>query len=259
MGDNFHWGYFADPGKNDTSLAEGTKALVRLLGELAGIVPGSSILDIGCGIGEPATILWTEFGCQVTGISNSPKGIAQASDLARQRGHQAHLQFHLRDALSSQFGTNQFDVAWLMEMSHLISDKQRLIDEATRVVKPGGTVALCDLTFRRRPTPKQLVARLEDHKLLKRVFGEAQLETLEVYWRVFTNAGLEVIAVEDISLQVVPTLAHWEANAERAMAGIADDDQALVLKEFAQACGVLREFYRDGAWGYGCLVGRKPQ
>jgi cyclopropane fatty-acyl-phospholipid synthase-like methyltransferase len=51
FGDSFHFGYF--PGGRQT-LTQALDAHTDLVCELAGIRPGMRVLDVGCGIGEPA-------------------------------------------------------------------------------------------------------------------------------------------------------------------------------------------------------------
>lgn len=255
MGENFHWGYFNVPGM---SLDDATIALIDLLAGFLNLHSTHRVLDIGCGIGEPAMHLHQKYGCQVVGISNSPKGIKTANEIAEQRGLDSSVTFQLRDALRNGFEDNSFDATWLMEMSHLIQDKEALIHEAARCVKPNGQIALCDLTFNRRPLPRDIFANLENHKVLKRAFGEAQLETLEVYQSLFEDAGLTDIEILDISSEVKPTLQHWKSNALHFLEDLKEPSQRTSLEDFAKSCDILDVFYGDGTWGYGCVVGRKP-
>src|SRR5690348_5281921 len=46
-------------------------AATRELAELAGITAGTSVLDVGSGLGGPARVLAAEFGCRVTGVDLS--------------------------------------------------------------------------------------------------------------------------------------------------------------------------------------------
>jgi SAM-dependent methyltransferase len=47
---------------------------------LALMPPGASVLDIGCGAGEPIARYLTETGCQLTGIDSSPALIGMCKD-----------------------------------------------------------------------------------------------------------------------------------------------------------------------------------
>ena len=44
----------------------GGKAVTVRLAHLAGLVPGTQVLDVGGGLGGPARTLAVEFGCHVT-------------------------------------------------------------------------------------------------------------------------------------------------------------------------------------------------
>src|SRR5688572_9248125 len=72
LGEDFHYGYFRTANE---SLATATSNLTALMAEKSAIGPGISVLDVGCGIGNPACFLAERYACRVTGISTSKTGI----------------------------------------------------------------------------------------------------------------------------------------------------------------------------------------
>jgi 27-O-demethylrifamycin SV methyltransferase len=142
MGESFHYGYFENP---EDSLDTATKALTKQMALRAEIEPHHRVVDVGCGIGGPALYLVEHIGCHVSGLSTSPVGIATAKERAVERGFEERADFSVRDAMDNRFDDLSFDRVWVMESSHLMPDKSRMIHESARVLKPGGRLVLCDI------------------------------------------------------------------------------------------------------------------
>ena len=250
FGDNFHWGLFLD--SND-SLEIATFNLIEKMASFANLVSSDNVVDIGCGIGEPARYLNEKYGCTVKGISNSVVGV----ELANSKNRTEFVRFEVADALDSKLPNKFYDVAWLLEMSHLIEDKASLIKEACRSLKPGGRLVLCDLTLKASLSAKEVVSIMKELKLLEFSFGKASLITLEHYKKIFETCGLEKIEVEDISEEVIPTIAGWVKNCEEKKAEIISASSKEHYRNFIESCDILRNFYKNKKWGYGVIVGSK--
>jgi 2-polyprenyl-3-methyl-5-hydroxy-6-metoxy-1,4-benzoquinol methylase len=65
----------------------------RELAKFAGMKPGESVIDLGCGIGGPSRVLASEFGCDVTGIDLTPEFIEAAQVLTERCGLSGQLRF----------------------------------------------------------------------------------------------------------------------------------------------------------------------
>lgn len=120
---------------------EATRGLARL----GNLEPGTKVLDIGCGLGGPARVLASEFGCDVTGLDLTPEFVRSAGVLTESCGLSGSVRFELGDATAMPFGDNTFDVAWTQHAVMNIRDRDRLWSEAFRVVKPGGRLLMHDV------------------------------------------------------------------------------------------------------------------
>jgi len=100
---------------------------------------GKRLLEIGCGLGTDL-LQFARAGAQVTGIDLTPAGV----DLARKRfslyGIPADLQ--VADAENLPFPDGTFEVVYSFGVLHHTPDTQKAIDEAYRVLKPGGEIIL---------------------------------------------------------------------------------------------------------------------
>ena len=147
-GDHVHLGHYGDPPQAcDFRAAKESfvHELVRWSG-LDRLPPGSTVLDVGCGIGGSARILARDYGLNVLGISISPAQIERARQLTPDS--LPHCRFAVMDALALDLpdGTLQrgFDAVWSVEAGPHMPDKQRYADELLRVLRPGGLLAVAD-------------------------------------------------------------------------------------------------------------------
>jgi MPBQ/MSBQ methyltransferase len=146
-GDHIHLGHYgnppARPGGVDFRHAKAAfvHELVRWSG-LDQLPPGSTVLDVGCGIGGSARILARDYGLEVLGISISGAQIARAQALTP--ADLNHCRFAVMDALDLNLPDGSFDAVWSVEASPHMPDKQRYADELLRVLRPGGRLAVAD-------------------------------------------------------------------------------------------------------------------
>jgi cyclopropane fatty-acyl-phospholipid synthase-like methyltransferase len=255
LGDDLHYGVFA---RGDEALPEATAALTELMVEGARLEPGLTVLDVGCGTGSPACHLASTQGVHVTGITTSQVGVDAARERASTAGLSGSTAFERRDGMDNGFPDASFDRAWVMESSHLMPDRARLVAECARVLRPGGRLVLCDIVLR-RPMPFEEVRRLRKPlALLRDVFGSARMEPLDQYAEHATAAGLEVDELRDITDLTRPTFDRWRRNAEvhrdEVVASIGEDDR----QAFVDSCDVLEGFWDDGTLGYALLTAARP-
>lgn len=107
--------------------------------------PGANVLEVGCGVGLDSARMATH-GLHVTAVDLTHVGAATADRRARQQGWDAHYLCSSGDALP--FPDQTFDYVYSFGVMHHAPDTQACIDEAWRVLKPGGQ-ALIMLYHRR--------------------------------------------------------------------------------------------------------------
>jgi 27-O-demethylrifamycin SV methyltransferase len=254
LGEDFHFGYFR---AESESLEVATANLTTLMAEGGSIGPDMSVLDVGCGIGNPACALAERYGCRVTGISTSRNGVEEARRRAQQRGCADRVSFVLADGMDNGLPDASFDRVWVLEASHLMPRKDVLLAECARVVRPGGRVVLCDVILGRELPLPEVLSRAQDFMHLHYAFGRAKMETLETYRRFGELAGLRATNLMDISDRTLPTFAHWRSRLESH----SDEVRALIgadgLEHFRASCAILPALWKQRILGYGLIVALK--
>ncbi|MFE6337676.1 SAM-dependent methyltransferase [Streptomyces sp. NPDC057798] len=116
------------------TLAAAATRTEQELADRAGLTAGSTALDIGCGVGGPALTIARHSGAHVTGIDLSPVRIA----CAKERAADAPVFFLEADACRLPLADCSFDACYSLEAICHVPDKQRVHEEALRVLRPGG-------------------------------------------------------------------------------------------------------------------------
>ena len=162
-GEHVHLGHYGDPPRRRDFRAakeEFVHELVRWSG-LDRLPPGSTVLDVGCGIGGSARILARDYGLEVLGISISPAQIERARQLTP--ASLSNCRFAVMDALDLELPDGApgrgFDAVWSVEAGPHMPDKQRYADELLRVLRPGGLLAVAD--WNRRDPSDGAMSRVE--------------------------------------------------------------------------------------------------
>jgi len=138
-GPHIHHGYFEN--HRETPIQAQEKLIERLIALLE-ISPEDEILDAGCGLGGSSLYFAKRYDAHVTGITLSQKQVDMATDLAKKEQIN-NVNFKVEDALSlASFPDSTFDIVWSLESCEQFYDKQLFIQQAFRVLKPGGKLIL---------------------------------------------------------------------------------------------------------------------
>jgi len=142
-GEHIHLGHYGSPPRAKDFLgakADFVHEMVRW-GGLDRLPAGTTVLDVGCGIGGSSRILGREYGFDVTGITISPGQVQRAQQLTPP---ELSVRFQVDDAMALSFPDASFDVVWSIEAGPHMPDKAVFARELLRVLKPGGVLVVAD-------------------------------------------------------------------------------------------------------------------
>jgi MPBQ/MSBQ methyltransferase len=165
-GEHIHLGHYGSPPRRKDFLkakADFVHEMTRW-GRLDRLSPGTTVLDVGCGIGGSSRILARDYNFNVTGITISPQQVRRAQELTPPS---VNAHFKVDDALALSFPDASFDVVWSIEAGPHMPDKAQFAKELLRVLKPGGILVVADwnqrdnrhkpLNFWEKPVMQQLL------------------------------------------------------------------------------------------------------
>ncbi|MDX1488291.1 MAG: class I SAM-dependent methyltransferase [Acidiferrobacterales bacterium] len=112
------------------------------------LTPGQRLLDVACGSGQSA-LPAARLGLKVTGIDIAHNLIDGANQRARDEGLDAR--FDQGDAESLPFEDASFDTLISMIGAMFAPRPDRVASEFARVLRPGGTLYMCNWTPRSMP------------------------------------------------------------------------------------------------------------
>jgi demethylmenaquinone methyltransferase / 2-methoxy-6-polyprenyl-1,4-benzoquinol methylase len=122
--------------------------------DIAGVGPGDSALDVCCGTGDLALELRRRVGPagRVVGLDFSAPMLELAEGKATAAG--AAVEWVQGNALELPLADGTFDAATVGFGVRNVADLAGAIGEMARVVRPGGTVAILEITTPQRPPLK---------------------------------------------------------------------------------------------------------
>ena len=126
----------------DAFMGRYSRVLANSFADAAGVRPGDTAVDVGCGPGALTTVLVDRLGADAVAACDPAPGFV-AECAARHPG----IRVELGRAESIPFDTGEFDHAMAQLVLHFVSDPELTARELMRVVRPGGSVAACVWDF----------------------------------------------------------------------------------------------------------------
>lgn len=201
----------------EESLEQAQTAKLRHLCRKLRLQAGDKLLDVGCGWGGLARFAAREYGAQVFGITLSREQLHWARQRVTEQGLGGQVTLELLDYRDlPQDG--RFDKVVSVGMFEHVGHAnlplycQRLFG----AVKAGGLVMNHGITAKH--TDGRPVARGAGEFIGRYVFPNGELPHLASVTSCLSEAGLEVVDVENLRLHYARTLALWSQRLEGQLA-----------------------------------------
>ncbi|MDH3301796.1 MAG: class I SAM-dependent methyltransferase [Acidimicrobiia bacterium] len=126
----------------DSFMGRYSKPLAECFADAAGVRPGQSALDVGCGPGALTGILTARLGSGSVAACDPSPAFAEAC-----RSRYTGVDVRSGRAENLPFETDRFDQVLAQLVMHFVSDPAAAIEEFVRVARPGGTIGACVWDF----------------------------------------------------------------------------------------------------------------
>ncbi len=115
------------------------------LARRAGVGSGMRGVDLCCCMGAGMRLLVRMHGVKrMIGVDATARMVERGRKITADEGLADRIEFKLADVLCSDLPEASADFVWGEDAWCYVTDKARLINEAARIVRPGGTIAFTD-------------------------------------------------------------------------------------------------------------------
>ncbi|MGY9107218.1 MAG: methyltransferase domain-containing protein [Alphaproteobacteria bacterium] len=192
-GEDIHIGLY---GSGESISEASHKTVLKMASRVKALSNNARVLDIGAGYGGAARVVAKKFGAHVVCLNLSAVENARNAKLNEEQG--------LSDNISIRHGTfedipepsQSIDVVWSQDAILHSGNRERVLEEVARVLKPGGDFIFTD--------PMQ-ADELSDLSVLQPIYDRIHLQNLgsfAFYRRELTRLGFEEVQIEDLSQQL---------------------------------------------------------
>ncbi|MGB0721750.1 MAG: methyltransferase domain-containing protein [Gammaproteobacteria bacterium] len=223
----------------------------------AGVRPGLSIIDVGCGHGAVTRLLATMTGPEgsVLGLDSNPDLLAEN----RKGEHPANCRFAQADVYDLSAYRGQFDFAYGRFLLQHLERGPHAVEQISATVRPGGTICLADVDdgwLTLEPEPSGFGAFLERASRGQtrlggdRRVGRKLARYLSAAGCTSVRVGVHVISSDDLGLKtfldLITGLKMEMIGADERADALRERDDIYRLLENPDARGFVGIFVATG-------------
>ncbi len=224
------------------------------MANLAGIDAGQKVLDLCSGFGSSLRFLAKTFGIQGHGLELCAYMVDQANRRTQAEGLQDRIIYRQGSATQIPWRESTFDVVWGEDAWCYVEAKEKLIEEAARVLRPGGVIAFSDWMTGPRGLSEGEAQRI--HGFL----SFPNTESVSGYEALLGRNGMRVKSAENLCEQFARSMELYLRMIDEQLTydalEILGGDEAL-LNHVREEWAFLIEMGRQGKFCQGRLVATK--
>lgn len=204
-GQSFHFA----PRQRGESLSASIARLEHRVASRLALQAGMRVLDAGCGIGGPMRSIARSHGASIEGATINAYQVERARALNAQHKLDGRCSVVLADFTQLPHADASFDAAYSFEAICHAEQRERVLRELARVVKPGGLIAGTDWCL-----TGAFNAQDAEHQRIRRGIEEgngiAPMITIAAFEQAFASSGLELLEARDLAVHGQRELPWYE-------------------------------------------------
>jgi ubiquinone/menaquinone biosynthesis C-methylase UbiE len=169
--------------------------ILRLVKPL-GLRPAHTVIDVGAGLGGATRLIAEKFDTWITGLESDREIADEGMELSTMGGLAKRAPIHYFDMDRYEFRENSTDCVVSKEALFIVEDKERLLKEIIRMIRPRGQLLFTDYV---------LTEKADERAVYKWVEGEPKRPypwTMRDYEDILTESRLDIRIKEDITDEV---------------------------------------------------------
>ncbi|MEO0124742.1 MAG: methyltransferase domain-containing protein [candidate division WOR-3 bacterium] len=221
------------------------------LAEKIGLKPGQVVLDICSALGAPARHLASKYGVYVKGLDATKTMLAKARERTAAAKLDHLIEYYEGNAMDLPFKKETFDVVWGQEAWCYVTDKNRLIQEAYRVLKPGGKIGFTDWIITGKITPEELEPLYDS-------MAFPYMETFKGYQELLKKNGFKVLEALDQTEEFAKCFDEYYHKVTVELKPTIEKNFGSDLYKFAEnLVTIWRKAAHEHKVGRGLFIGQK--
>lgn len=228
----------------------GGRHVLDRVGRLAEASPGRSVVELCSGLGDTCRYLAREFDCRVTGVELNPHQIERAREKVAGDAEAAGRIDFVESDVRSWEPARPFDVAFSLDSLMLVNDVAGLLPKVHSALRPGGAVALAEMTAGPNVTDELL-------KFVWELDGMITVPAPQGYVEMLGEAGFSEVEVEDLTglaedcFRLMSAALNEQEGALLETMGAAEYEGWCKLTDFYHRC------FLDGKFTYSLVTARR--
>jgi len=163
------------------------------LAKKAGIKEGMKGIDLCSALGAGCRFLVNNFNVQMCGLDATETMHNKAIKRVKEEGLDSKIELKIGDVTNVPYDDETFDFVWGEDAWCYVEDKEKLIEEAARILKPEGILSFTDWIEGSKGLADDEAERIN------RFMKFPYMESIESYKNLMTKNRFEIIEIEDIT------------------------------------------------------------
>jgi sarcosine/dimethylglycine N-methyltransferase len=248
-GEDIHLGLYQAP--DEAIGVASARTGVRMADKVDWLGDDHRVVDLGSGYGGAARYLAKRFGCRITALNLSERENERNREMNRQQGLDGVIEVIDASFESVPAEDASFDLAWSQDALLHSGDRDRVVGEAARLLRPGGEFIFTD-PMQSSDCPPGVLQAVYERILLD------SLGSFAFYREAAARHGLEEVEIEELTPNLLTHYSRVREELIKKRAELAGKVSQAYMERMEAGLGHWIEAAEKGYLQWGIMRFRKP-